>query len=100
MKPLTQRIVRRLREDASAMSRNRYFRTFAEPAARQARRVALHLRDLETDVLLQPSRADVGEDRVVVHVVYPRLRATRTAYLSRREFELLMEDPRVAARLA
>ena len=100
MEALTERIVRRLREDPSAMSRNRYFRTFAAPAARRARRIAFHLRDLEATVLREPSRVVAGDKQVLVHVDYPGLRATRTAYLTRREFELLMEDPQVAARLA
>ena len=97
---LTHRIVRRLRQDASALSRNRNFHTFTDPKAFRALRLARHLRALEADVLRHPSQADSDADRVVVRVTYPHLKATRTAYLSRHEYDLLLEDPQVSVVLA
>lgn len=103
-----------MRQDGSAMSRNRNFHTFAEPKARRALRIVRHLRDLEADVkagspddvcaLRADHQADdpgdgLSESTVAVRVEYPKLRATRTAYLSPQEFALLLEDPGVSARL-
>lgn len=82
------------------MSRNRNYHTFTDPTARRARRVAHHLRDLEADVLSERCRAQEEDGRVVVRVTYSSVQATRVAYLTRGEFALLVEDPRVAARLA
>lgn len=97
---VTERLVRRYRDDPSAMSRNRHFHTFTELVARRARRIARHLRDLEAAVLREPARAEEQDGCVVVRVTCSKVRATRVAYLTRNEYALLVEDPRVAARLA
>ena len=96
MDELTHRIVRRVRKDGSSMSRNRNFFTFTDPKARRALRIARHLRDLECDVLEHSAVSEAEDGTVVIRVRYPELNATRTAYLSRREFDLLLEDPRVS----
>ncbi len=102
MDDLTGRLVRRLRDDGRSMSRNKNFHTFAEPKARRALRIVRHLRDLEAD-LLSGRRGDArsevipGERRVAVRLEYPELRATRTAYLSQKEYAMLLEDPGVSA---
>jgi hypothetical protein len=96
------RIITRLRRDPDAFSRNRNFYAYTDPVVARARRLWRHLRALEADL----HRA--GETRVTVHpapdgeayrvvVRLPHLGATRMAYVTRAELDLLREEPRTRA---
>jgi hypothetical protein len=95
------RVIAHLRRAPGAFSRNRNFYAYTDPVVTRARRIWRHLRALESDlhragdsVQLRP--APGGEAfRVVVRL--PDLKATRIAYVTREELELLCEDPRTRA---
>lgn len=101
VKHLLYRIVRRLRDPDQPLSRNRHFATFDAPEGRRALHIHRQLRSLEDDILSQgdPGRLRViapeGATRVRIEVGLPRTRASRTAFLTREELDLLLESPRV-----
>lgn len=97
-------IVRRLRDDPAAMSRNRNFHAFVDPTGFRALRIARHLRSVERAVRggasCQAERPAQADGLVRVRMEHPEIRATRTAYLSPQEYAMLLEDPEVCALLA
>ena len=90
---LTHRIVRRLRADGSSMSRNRNFHTFEDPKAMRALRIVRQLRSLESALPDRAITVTSEGDVVSLLVRYPELNATRTAYLTHDEWELLLAGP-------
>lgn len=106
MRPVTAVIVKRLRQ--GLMSRNRHYRFFLRPEAREALRIHRFLRSVERDLLrlrrVEDGRVRVrqqdGQPAVVLTLEIPRLRALRTCALSRTEYGLLLENPDVRAILA
>ena len=102
MEDYTYQMVRRLKTLDGALSRNRHFRMFEDPVVKRASRLARHLKDLQMDIRAYPDDTEVGPDgeaRVVISLRYPHLKATRIAYVSREEFELLAADPDLVVRL-
>jgi hypothetical protein len=100
---LTYKIVRRLlRDDDVVFSRNRNFEAFDDPKVKRAMRLYRHLRSLERDLL---SLGEAGSalleavesegDVVTVRLSFEGPGATRTSYLSAREWALLLENQTV-----
>jgi hypothetical protein len=100
MHDYVRRLVARISESGRPLSRNRHFHTFATPQGRRALKLSRHLRSLAHDILVQ---AQVGGRIAVEHLEgeHPgvrlwleneRLKARRTAYLTRSEYDLLLED--------
>ncbi len=102
---LTYRIVRRLlREDEVGFSRNRHFEAYEDRAVQRAVRLYRHLRSLEKDLLRleDPQEAKLvalveDEEEVTVRLVFAEEESRRTSYLSRKEWQLLLENERVSA---
>ncbi len=99
MTPLEQRLIRRLIDDPSSMSRNRNFHTFDDPAFARARRIARHLRSIRSAVLA----AGEGCVRIVraggawsIRVLSPEAECVRDSFLADEEFDVLREDATVA----
>lgn len=106
MDELTLRIVSRLREEPSSLSRNRNYVTFEEPEARRALQVVRFLGSLEKDILegracgpVEVLRLGNGP-RWQIKLVFPLLKGTRTSYLSEEEYDLLLENPAIRRTLA
>jgi hypothetical protein len=106
MDPFVRRLVQRLFEPGSGLSRNRHFHTFDNPEGKQALRVSKRLRALARDIAA--CRAEGGtpsvmreEDAkgVTVAVALARLKSKRTTRLPEDEFELLLQLPEVRAAL-
>ncbi len=94
-------LVRSLR--AATWPRNRHFDAHATPTGAEARRLHRFLRGVERDVLAADSvRARRQEDgsSIVVVMEFGAVRLQRVVTLTREEHDLLVEDPRIAARLA
>jgi hypothetical protein len=93
------RLVRSLR--AATWPRNRHFEAHATPTGREARRVHRFLRAVERDVLAADSvrvrRTDGG---VIVEMAFGAVRLQRMVSLTHEEHALLVEDEKMAARLA
>jgi hypothetical protein len=93
-------LVRSLR--AATWSRNRHFEAHATPTGAEARRVHRFLRALERDL----HRADAVSvrrrlpDAFEVKMSFPAVRLERVVTLKREEHALLVEDARLARRLA
>lgn len=106
MEELTQRIVSRLREEPSSLSRNRNYATFEEPEARRALQIVRFLGSLEKDILDRSARGPIEVlrlekgMRLEIKMVFPLLRGTRTSFLSEEEFGLLLENPEIRRTLA
>ncbi len=92
-------IVRWIRENR--FSRNQHFDEHATAAGVAARRLHRFLRAIERDVmaasLVQVRRSDGGFS---VSMEFPEVRLTRVVSLTTEEHALLVEDPRIAARLS
>lgn len=95
-------VLARLR--ANAISRNRNFELFQQPAARRAHRLHLLLQQLERELLACAERdtvqvrldgysQDDGPPRRVLEIVDDELRLRRQVYLSEEELDLLMKVP-------
>jgi hypothetical protein len=93
-------LVRSLR--AATWSRNRHFEAHATPTGAEARRVHRFLRALERDL----HRADAVSvrrrrpDALEVTLSFPAVRLERVVTLRPEEHALLVEDARLAQRLA
>jgi hypothetical protein len=107
MHDYVRRLVRRIGEAGTPLSRNRHFHTFATPLGRRALKLSRELRSLARDILAQVQdgaplsveRRDEGEGGVRVLIQLVRLKARRTAYLSQGEWELLLQEEGVRAAL-
>jgi hypothetical protein len=105
MHPITRVLVERLRR--GLLSRNRHFRVFHHPRAREALRVHHFLRSVERDLLRRAGDGDVRVDVregpspswVLLRIEIPRLRARRMCTLTRSEFAILLTNPDVRALL-
>lgn len=97
MEDFVTRAVLRLREDPG-FSRNRHFPALSSPEGRRALRIHRRLRSLERD-LAAGWTASVASERERVRLELSSRRGRRTAWLSRKEFELLCDDPAVRAAL-
>lgn len=107
MDPFVRKLVERLFEPGSGLSRNRHFHTFENAEGRQALRISKRLRGLAAD--LETCRREGGQaslsrerdDRGVVRVelVIAKLKTRRLTRLSEAELELLLELPGTRAAL-
>jgi len=92
-------LVRSLR--AATWPRNRHFDAHATPTGAEARRLHRFLRALERDILAADSvNVRHGSDGIVVRLAFPSVRLERVVTLSPEEHAMLVEDARIAARLA
>jgi hypothetical protein len=91
-------IVREIRENR--LSRNRNFELHAQPIGEEARRLHRFLRAVERDLSaaeqVTVARSDAGW---TVTLAFPAVRLTRVVSLTPEEYEILVEDPAVRARL-
>lgn len=108
MDPFVRQLVQRLHAPGAPLSRNRHFHTFETPEGRTALRISRRLRSLARDVLactgeggqvrVRPS--DAGEaGELKLQLTLERLSGRRTSLLTKDEFELLRELPKVAGAL-
>ena len=103
MRDYVRRLVARIGDRGSPMSRNRHFHTFATPLGRRALKVSRELRSLAQDIIAQAQEGgriqveQVGGEEPGVRVLLDliHLKARRTAYLSLSEWDLLLEDASV-----
>ncbi len=91
------RAVERLRDDPG-FSRNRHFLALSSPEGRRALRIHRHLRSLEQD-LSAGAAASVAREAERVRLTLRGQRGSRTAWLSRAEFRLLLGSPVARAAL-
>ena len=91
------RAVERLRDDPG-FSRNRHFLALSSPEGRRALRIHRHLRSLERD-LSEGAAASVACEAERIRLTLRGRRGSRTAWLSRAEFRLLLGSPAARARL-
>ena len=109
MKPVTRLLVERLQK--GLLSRNRHFALFQRPPAQGALRLHHFLRSLDRDLALARAGNADGEvrvtlrprdedDRLVLRIELPGLRAVRTCVVSRDELGLLRAHPELRALLA
>ena len=102
MKPVTRVLVERLRR--GLLSRNRNFQFFRRPETRGALRIHHFLRSIERDLMPEGQVRPAGEfevaveedaerDGVVLRIHLLHLRTTRTAFLSRAEYAMLLSHP-------
>lgn len=95
MDPFVRKLVVRLFDEGSPLSRNRHFHTFESPEGKQALRISRRLRALQADIAkcrdagtpVSVARSASGEVKVELHLVH--LKTTRLATLDEAEFELL-----------
>ncbi|MFN7133529.1 MAG: hypothetical protein ACK4N5_15740 [Myxococcales bacterium] len=105
MKAFVHRLVARLLDREQPLSRNRHFHAFDNPDGRKALKISRQLRSLARDIVEQersgkPLRVVCerdGAELVRVQLDFLMLKATRTAFLSPQEFDLLMRDHEVRA---
>lgn len=101
---LTYRIVRRLLcDDDVQFSRNKNFEAYEDPEVKRAMRLYRHLQSLEDDLLelddpqsVRLEAVERQEQRVTVRLVFVEQKGRRISYLKPREWELLLENERVA----
>lgn len=103
MSPFVRRLVERLFEPDSGLSRNRHFHTFDNEEGREALRISRRLKALATDI--DRCRASGGvpaitrttdrRGQVKVELALTQTRARRTTMLEEAEYELLLKLPRV-----
>lgn len=109
MKPVTRLIIERLQQ--GVLSRNRHFALFQRPPAQGALRIHHFLRSLERDLqrarecdgegaLHVTLRPHEGDDRLVLRIELPGIRAVRTCVVSRDELSLLRGHPELRVLLA
>jgi hypothetical protein len=107
MDPFVRRLVERLFDPNSGLSRNRHFHTFDNPEGRAALRLSKRLLALANDITAchqrggRPavSRSTDAMGIVQVEISIEHLRSRRTTNLVTAEYELLMLLPGVAAAL-
>ncbi len=103
MDPFVRRLVERLFDPSSGLSRNRHFHTFDNDEGRAAWKITKRLRALATDIdachkdggrpSISRSTSARGEVRVELHL--ERLKTKRSTRLEEAEFELLLKLPGV-----
>lgn len=103
MDPFVRKLVLRLLDEGSPLSRNRHFHTFETPEGKQALRIFKRLRALHHD--LQKCQRAGGQSQVAVtkgstgpvqiEIRLSALRSTRVSTLDEEEFELLCRWPEV-----
>jgi hypothetical protein len=107
MDPFVRRLVQRLFDPASGLSRNKHFHTFDNAEGRAALKVSKRLKALAKDIAEcraeggQPvvSRREDAKGAVTVGIELTRLKSKRTTRLGEAEFELLLQLPEVRAAL-
>jgi hypothetical protein len=97
MADFVTRAVQRLREDPR-FSRNRHYLALSSPEGRRALRIHRHLRSLEKE-LAAGSSARIAHEAERVRLELRGKRGSRTAWLTRSEFRLLLDSPAVRAAL-
>jgi hypothetical protein len=108
MDPFVRKLVLRLFDEGSPLSRNRHFHTFESPEGKKAMRISRRLKALQQDIAKcrdagGDSRVEVtkdanGEVRVEIHLQH--LKTTRRTLLDEAEFELLKSLPGVQLSLS
>lgn len=103
MDPFVRRLVERLFDDGTPLSRNRHFHTFESPEGKKALRITKRLKGLRDDLArcraaggsasVTSTRADDGTVRLELHLSH--LRSSRVSRLEAWEFELLRRLPGV-----
>ena len=88
------RLVERLRQDRG-FSRNRHYLTLSSPEGKRALRMHRHLRSLEKDLSRDGVDATVTHEDERVRLTLRSRRVSRTAWLSRLEFQILCGNPMV-----
>lgn len=100
----TLQLVAQLRQQGDALSRNRNFDLFEDPATRRARKVHLHLLRLERDLVRFSRTGRVrllsgtsnGHEGPVIELQVPALSLHRRIYLHPQELALLAQKPEIA----
>jgi hypothetical protein len=105
MDPFVRRLVERLHDPTSPLSRNRHFHAFENPQGRAALRISKRLKALEKDIAkcvaegnrpIARKKVD-AEGGVRMEIELKRLHARRITALEPAEFELLCALPGVEA---
>lgn len=103
MDPFVRRLVERLFEPDSGLSRNRHFHTFDNEEGRLAIRISKRLRALAKDIddchreggRPTVSRSTDAKGKVRIEIGLARLKTHRTTTLDEAEYELLLKLPQV-----
>jgi hypothetical protein len=103
MDPYVRRLIQRLHEPDSPLSRNRHFHTFDNPEGRSALKTSRRLKALQKDILAclaegrtaRFTRHADAEGNYRVELTLDRIRGRRMSMLEPAEFELLNELPGV-----
>jgi hypothetical protein len=104
MDPFVRRLVERLHDPGSPLSRNRHFHAFENPQGRAALKISKRLRALQADIAkcqaegsrtVARTRRD-AEGKVRMEIELKRLHARRVTQLDQAEFELLCRLPGVS----
>ncbi len=103
MDPFVRRLVERLHDPRSQLSRNRHFHAFENPQGRAALRISKRLKALQADIA--KSKAEGGQPiararrdakgAVRMEIELKRLHARRVTQLDQAEFDLLCALPGV-----
>ncbi|MFZ5440800.1 MAG: hypothetical protein ACOZQL_12390 [Myxococcota bacterium] len=98
MDPFVRKLVERLFDEGSPLSRNRHFHTFESEEGKRALRISRRLKALQRDISecraagneprVTHSSSDEGE--VKVEIVLEHLKSKRTTTLDEAEYELLL----------
>ena len=104
MDPFVRRLVERLHDPSTPLSRNRHFHAFENPQGRAALRISKRLKALQKDIarcfaegskpVARKLREPDGAVRMEIELT--RLHARRLTQLEQAEFELLWALPGVA----
>lgn len=100
MDPFVRRLVERLFEPDSGLSRNRHFHTFDNEEGRLAIRISKRLRALAKDIddcHREGGRPSVSRasGKVRIEIGLNRLKTHRTTTIDEAEYELLLKLPQV-----
>src|SRR5207248_9559457 len=103
MDPYVRRLIQRLADPKSPLSRNRHFHTFDNPEGRYALKMSKRLKALQRDILacLAEGRAAScvkqidAEGTCRIELRLDRIKGSRVSMLAASEFELLTEWPGV-----
>ena len=103
MDSFVRRMIERLHDPASALSRNRHFHTFETPEGRQALKTSRRLKSLQRDIIachregrpVEIAQIEEGGGALRIELSFVRIRGRRTAILEPAELELLAQLPGV-----
>ncbi len=104
MDPFVRRLVERLHDPRSQLSRNRHFHAFENPQGRAALKISKRLKALQADIAkcraegsqsVARARKD-ADGKVRMEIELRRLHARRVTQLEEAEFELLCALPGVS----